>query len=113
MNDPEGNEPVPLSLVQPESPWFHKVGFRIPVLPPHIRQRIYGAVAPTAILTVGVLYFTGQLTSRRDVVVALILTGLVVVLGATHTLARAIAGKAVVHDARPGAEGTLATRKVS
>ncbi|NUL02559.1 hypothetical protein HRW07_04730 [Streptomyces lunaelactis] len=110
MNDSEGNEP-PLSLVPSDSPWFRKVGIRIPVLPPRIRQRIYGAVAPTAIVTVGVLYFTGQLTSRRDVAVALILTAFIVVLGATHTIARAITGRAVIRNALPGAEGGMARRK--
>ncbi|WP_405566667.1 hypothetical protein OG317_00275 [Streptomyces sp. NBC_01167] len=67
-------------------------------------------MAPTAIVTVGVLYFTGQLTSRRDVAVALILTAFIVVLGATHTIARAFAGKAAIHEALPR-DGATARRK--
>ncbi|MFC8412935.1 hypothetical protein [Streptomyces coelicoflavus] len=104
LTDDDNVTPLPQRVQQPL--WVRK--FNIPVLvpPAHVRQRLRTPgfwTAMTAIAVFTTTYGYGQLPRTRDVVVALVLTGFVVLLGAVGMVCQTL------KDSR----GATATRQAS
>ncbi|KOX31822.1 MULTISPECIES: hypothetical protein [Streptomyces] len=108
--------PLPQRVQQPH--WIRKLNIPVPVLPAHVRQRLRTPgfwTAMTAIAVFTAAYRYGQLPRSRDVVVALVLTGFVVLLGAVgmvcQTLKDIRGGSAAHRQASDAARDTTVSRR--
>ncbi|WP_333776215.1 hypothetical protein [Streptomyces sp. IBSBF 3136] len=96
MSDEHDSDNV-TRLPEPQSGphWIHsrKINIPLPVLPEHVRQRLRTPGFWTAMMAISAFstaYASGRLQQTRDVVVALVLTGFVVLLGAVGMVCQAI-----------------------
>ncbi|MGW5782650.1 hypothetical protein ACWEWK_01495 [Streptomyces sp. NPDC003757] len=116
MNPTDDNvTPLPQRVQQPH--WVRKLAIPVPVLPAHVRRRLRTPgfwTAMTAIAAFTAAYGYGQLPRTRDVVVALVLTGFVVLLGAVGMVCQTLRdtrGAAAAHHRRDTDADTTVSRR--